>query len=75
MNYISGEEVQVGDSVLIERCRTPGVVEYIIETDKDIKERDLDERGVLLLSEPFGSVFWPIDEKYDPVIFVSRKAT
>lgn len=75
MNYVSGEEIQVGDNVLIERRRTPGVVEYVIETDNDMKGWNLGERGILLLSEPFGSVFWPIDEAYDPVIFVSRKAT
>ena len=75
MKYLSGEEIEVGDNVLIENRRTPGVVECVIETDQDMKEWNLDERGVLLKSLPFGSVFWPIEEKDDPVIFVSRGST
>ena len=75
MNYISGEEIKVGDKVLIEQRRTPGLVEHIIETDQDMKEWGLDEQGLLLLSEPFGSIFWPLSETYDPVIFVSRGVT
>lgn len=72
MRYLSGEEIKVNDNVLIENRRTPGVVEYIIETDQDIKEWNINEQGVLLKSPPFGSVFWPIEGKDDPVVFVSR---
>lgn len=75
MNYISGEKIKVGDKVRIERGRTPGVVEHIIESEQDMKEWGLDEQGLLLLSEPLGSVFWPLSETYDPVIFVSRGVT
>ena len=50
MKYLSGEEIEVGDNVLIENRRTPGVVECVIETDQDMKEWNLDERGVLLKS-------------------------
>lgn len=75
MKYLSGEEIEVGDNLLIENRRTPGIVECVIETDQDMKEWNLDEQGVLLKSPPFGSVFWPIEEKDDPVIFVSRGST
>ena len=75
MNYLSGEEIQKGDNVLIENRRTPGVVEDIIETDEEMREWNLDEKGVLLASEPFGSVFWPLEEKDDPVVFISRANT
>ena len=72
MKYSTGEEIKVNDNVLIENRRTSGVVEYIIETDQDIKEWNLDEQGVLLKSSPFGSVFWPLEGNQDPVTFVSR---
>ena len=75
MKYLSGEEIQKGDNVLIKNRRTLGVVEYIIETDQERREWNLDETGVLLASEPFGTVFWPLDEKDDPVVFVSRANT
>lgn len=72
MKYQSGEIIEVGDHVLIEHGKTPGIVEFVIESEKDIKLWDLDEAGVLLKSAPFGAVFWPIAEIDDPVIFVSR---
>ena len=75
MNYLSGEQIKIGDSVLIERGHTPGVVEYIVETAQDMNNWNLKEKGVLLKSTPFGSVFWPMEEKDDPVAFVSRDNT
>ncbi len=75
MNYLTGEAVEIDDHVLIEHGMTPGIVEHIIESAKDMEEWNLDEQGVLLKSPPFGSVFWPIGEKDDPVIFVSRRNT
>lgn len=75
MKYLSGEEIRLGDNVLIENGRTNGIVEYIIETESDMEEWNLEEKGVLLKSEPFGSVFWPIEEKNDPVVYVSRNNT
>lgn len=75
MHYLTGEEVQLGDQVLIEGRQTAGVVEYIIETAEEIREWNLEEKGVLLASDPFGSVFWPIEKKSDPVVFVSRANT
>jgi hypothetical protein len=75
MNYGTGEKVQIGDDVLIENRRTTGEVQHIIETDDDMKNFNVNEKGVLLKSGPFGLVFWPIEYKDDPVVFVSRKNT
>ena len=72
MNYSSGEEICVGDNVLIERGKTPGVVEYLIDSEQDQSSWNLNERGVLIKAAPFGSVFWPIEENDDPVVFVGR---
>lgn len=74
MNYLSGEQVQVGDNVLIENGRTSGVVEHIIETTEDMKSWNLHESGLLLASPIFGSVFWPIKQTQDPVVLVSRSS-
>ncbi len=75
MRYASGELVELGDCVLLEQGRTKGVVQAIIETPEQMAEWGLDEPGLLLASEPFGLVFWPESEPYDPVIFVSRQLT
>ena len=75
MKYFSGEKVNLGDNVLIENRRTTGVVENIIETENDMKNFNVNEKGVLLKSKPFGLVFWPIEYEDDPVAFVSRANT
>lgn len=75
MRYVSGEHVELGDCVMLERGRTKGVVEAIIETPEQMAEWTVDEPGLLLASEPFDLLFWPESEPYDPVIFVSRQAT
>ena len=75
MRYASGEHVELGDCVMLERGRTKGVVQAIIETPEQMAEWGVEEPGLLLESEPFGLVFWPEPELYDPVIFVSRQAT
>mgnify|MGYP001544806441 CR=1 FL=1 len=72
MNYSSGEEIRVGDHVLIERGKTPGAIEHIVDSEHDKRSWNLDELGVLIRANPFGTVFWPIEEKDDPVVFVSR---
>ena len=74
MRYASGEHVEPGDYVMLERGGTKGVVQAIIETPEQMAEWAVDEPGLLLASEPFGLVFWPESEPYDPVIFVSRRA-
>jgi hypothetical protein len=42
MKYQSGEEVQVGDLVLVEKGRTLGTVEVIIETPEQAADWGLD---------------------------------
>lgn len=75
MNYMTGEVIKKGDLVLVENRRTYGVIEHIIETEEEMRYWNLYEQGVLLESDPFGSVFWPLVEKDDPVVFVSRAKT
>ncbi|MDP2227671.1 MAG: hypothetical protein Q8J78_09375 [Moraxellaceae bacterium] len=73
MKYITGETVEVGDLVLIERGRTPGVVHAIVESLQQMIEWGVDEAGLSIKSEPFGLVFWPTSEAENPVIFNGRK--
>jgi len=75
MNYKTGEVVKIGDSVLIENGKTPGIVQAVIETENDMQEWGLDEKGISIESKPFGLVFWPASILEDPVIFKCRKNT
>lgn len=75
MNYSSGETVEIGDSVTLEYGKTPGVVCAVIESPQQINEWALDESGIMIEAEPFGLVFWPASETYDPVVFIARKCT
>jgi len=71
--YDDGTEVQVGDSVLLEHGRTPGVVTSIIVSEAEIKATNVDEPGIMLRSPPFGLVFlpkWSLET--DPLQFVSH---
>ncbi len=72
MKYATGEEVKVGDSVLIENGKTPGIVHAVVETPTQMKEWGVDELGISIESEPFGLVYWPSSETEDPVIFKER---
>lgn len=75
MRYKTGELVQLGDCVAIERGATKGKVEAILETPDQLAEWGSDDPGILIAAEPFGLVLWPPLDTYDPVIFVSRRAT
>jgi hypothetical protein len=59
----------------LEYGKTLGVVQVVIETPQQIEEWGLDEPGIMVEAEPFGWVFWPTSEPYDPVIFIARKCT
>jgi hypothetical protein len=73
--YSDGMAVEVGDSVLIERGRTPGTVELLVCTEGEIKAMGVSEPGVMLLSPPFGRIYLPASSLgEDPLIFVSRAA-
>jgi len=75
MNYSSGETVEIGDSVTLEHGKTSGVVYAVIESPQQVNEWALDEPGMMVEAEPFGLVFWPASETYDPVVFIARKRT
>jgi hypothetical protein len=72
-SYSDGSQFLVGDQVLIEHGRTPATIEHVISSEEEIARFGLSEPGLMLLSPPFGRVFWPIEVmEYDPPIFVSR---
>jgi hypothetical protein len=71
--YSDGSEILVGDSVLLERGRTPGIVELIVISDEEMKSINVEEPGIMLKSPPFGRVFlpqWSLEEH--PLMLVSR---
>jgi hypothetical protein len=73
--YCDKTVVEVGDSVLIERGRTPATVELLVCTDSEIAAIGVSEPGVMLLSPPFGRLYLPASSlAEDPLIFVSRAA-
>lgn len=57
--YSEGSPFLVGDQVPIEHGRTPATIEHIIAGDEEISRWGLSELGLMLLSAPFGRVFWP----------------
>jgi hypothetical protein len=59
MTYPDGTEILVGDSVFIERRRTPGTIVDIFGTDR-IEELGVDQPGVMISSAPFGLVYVPV---------------
>ena len=63
MNYKSGEMVKLFDRVVIENGKKPGIVHAIIETENDMKQWGVKEKGLMLESKPFGMVFWPETEE------------
>ncbi len=75
MQYLSGEKIEVGDSVTIEHGVTPGVVHGVVESIAGMTEWGLKNPGVIVEAAPFGLVFWPepSNDEHDPLIFVSRK--
>ena len=72
MKYVTGDEMKVGDLVLIEKGKTEGIVHSVVQTDEEMQNWSVDEVGVLIESAPFGLVFWPLSETEDPVVFRRR---
>jgi hypothetical protein len=71
--YQDGSDVLVGDNVLIENGKTPGVVDRIITNDEEAKNINVDEVGIMLKSPPFGLIYFSkswLEE--DPLRFVCR---
>lgn len=71
MNYKSGEQVMIGDLVLIEEGKTQGTVSAIVEQSQEMFSWNVDEKGLLIEAAPFGLVFWPNSDP-DPVVFLAR---
>ena len=68
--------MRVGDTVLIEHGRTPGMISELIQANADLKQWNVTEPGVMIKSTPFGLVFLPISTfTDDPIVFVARNET
>jgi hypothetical protein len=73
--YADGTEIKVGDSVLIEKGRTPGTIVDVVGPN-DIANFNVDEAGVIVKSAPFGLVFIPVSIfDAEGIIFVTRGET
>jgi hypothetical protein len=73
ITYADGTEMKIGDSVLIEKGKTPAIVTLIIESDDEQKECNVKEAGIMLQSTAFGLVFLPSSVlSADPIVFVAR---
>jgi hypothetical protein len=71
--YSDGSKIMVDDSVLLERGRTPGVVQCIVRSVELMKDLGVEEPGILLTSPPFGRVYLPVSAlEDDPLVLVSR---
>ena len=67
MQYYTGREIRIGDQVLSEYGKVPGVVVHIIETDSDVQLWQLQEPGVMIEGPVFGWLFVPtsmLDSQY-----------
>lgn len=73
IRYQDGTEMKAGDSVLIEKGRTPGVIADLIESAAEQASCNAHEPGLMIKSSPFGLVFIPASTlTEDPVILVQR---
>ena len=71
--YQGGSVVEIGDSVLLEHGRTPGVVVTIVVSAEEMKATNVEVPGVMLKSPPFGFVY--LSHEYlseDPMLLVAR---
>jgi hypothetical protein len=60
--------------VLLEHGKTSGTVELVVETTAEMQAIGVTERGVMLLSPPFGRVYLPDwSLRDDPLVFVCRE--
>ena len=60
ISYQDGTEMKVGDSVLIERGRTLGVIADLIESAAEQASCNVHEPGPMIKSPPFDLVFFPV---------------
>ena len=69
--YSDGTEVMVGDSV--EFDGTPGVVEYFVNSEQEMKDTGVTDPGIMFTSSTMGRFYlpqWAIEA--DPLELVAR---
>ncbi len=71
MKYFSKESVKIGDIVLIEKGKTKGIIEDIIDTKEKMEFWGVKEKGLMIKAKPFGLVFWAMDDE-ERIVFVER---
>lgn len=75
LTYRDGSSVEVGDSVLIEWGKTPGVVVEVVETPAQMADCGVEVPGVMVKAAPFGLVYLPVESlAADSLEFESRGA-
>jgi len=70
--YDDGSAILIGDNVLIDKGKTPGVVDLVVNTPAEVKAFKVAEIGVMVKA-PTGLVY--MTQKWlkeDPLRFVSR---
>lgn len=74
VNYSSGDEIRVGDSVLLDDGEHPGVVHDLIDTAEQRRNWGVTTSGVMIASPFYGMVFLPSESLAadDEIEFVSR---
>ncbi len=68
--------MKVGDSVQIESDRTSGTITTLIQSDAEVTNLGVTERGVMIKSAPFGLLFVPESMfEHEQITFVRRSET
>lgn len=70
--YADGSAILIGDNVLLDKGKTAGVVDLIVNTKAEVKDFKVAEVGVMVKA-PAGLVY--LTQKWlsaDPLTFVSR---
>jgi hypothetical protein len=73
MQYSTGENIFVGDTILIEHGKTQGKIKNIIDSAETLAEWGIHQSnsfGVIVEAEPFGLVFWSVPDEHDPIQFI-----
>jgi hypothetical protein len=76
ITYPDGMEICVGDNVVMNYGREPGVIRAIIDSPGKMNEWNIDENGLMIECEAAGLCFWPahsLDE--NEIKFKSRLAS
>jgi hypothetical protein len=75
ITYPDGTAVRVGDEVLMNQGREPGIVHAIIQTADEMTTWGAEEPGLMVDLRPGGLNFWPTHSLAftDEIRFVSRE--